>query len=156
MFRNLEALAVRACRMRKLLTSRTLEQSRMMLRVTRGNSINSTAATDVLAGTNRPQHRDAATIQRWIADVHLLFELSRFVDWRRLLTIEKTDTLLRWHRKDLRLFWRWKSGGQGASDSSDAMNALLCVLQALLPAAFLAHGVMFQFSGDPKDHAACS
>ena len=38
-----------------------------------------------------------------------LVALSRFVDWRRLLTIVKPDTLLRWHRKDFKLVWRWKS-----------------------------------------------
>jgi putative transposase len=43
-----------------------------------------------------------------------LVALSRFVDWRRLLTIVKPDTLVRWHRKGFRLFWRWKSRGRAA------------------------------------------
>jgi transposase len=39
--------------------------------------------------------------------------LSRFVEWRRLLTIAKPDTLIRWHRKGFRLFWCWKSRAPG-------------------------------------------
>src|SRR5580700_10712561 len=42
-----------------------------------------------------------------------LSALSRFVEWRRLLTIVKPETLMRWHRKGYRLFWRWKSRGPG-------------------------------------------
>jgi putative transposase len=42
-----------------------------------------------------------------------LVVLSRFVAWRRLLTIVKPDTLIRWHRKGFRLFWRWKSRAPG-------------------------------------------
>jgi transposase InsO family protein len=39
----------------------------------------------------------------------VLVGLSRFLEWRRLLVIVKPDTLIRWHRKGFRLFWRWKS-----------------------------------------------
>src|SRR5262252_8914388 len=42
-----------------------------------------------------------------------LVALSRFVDWRQLLVIVKPDTLIRWHRKAFRLFWRWRSQGPG-------------------------------------------
>jgi transposase InsO family protein len=42
-----------------------------------------------------------------------LVALSRFVDWRQLLMIVKPDTLIRWHRKGFRLFWRWKSRAPG-------------------------------------------
>ena len=42
-----------------------------------------------------------------------LVGLSRIVEWRRLLTIVRPDTLIRWHRKGFRLFWRWKSRGPG-------------------------------------------
>jgi len=38
-----------------------------------------------------------------------LVVLSRLVDWRRLLVVVKPDTLIRWHRKGFRLFWKWKS-----------------------------------------------
>ncbi len=35
--------------------------------------------------------------------------LSRFFDWKSALVIVQPATLLRWHRKGFRLFWRWKS-----------------------------------------------
>jgi len=35
--------------------------------------------------------------------------LSRFLDWRSMLTVVKPDTLIRWHRQGWRLFWQWKS-----------------------------------------------
>jgi putative transposase len=35
--------------------------------------------------------------------------LSRWLDWRSMLTVVQPDTLIRWHRRGWRLFWRWKS-----------------------------------------------
>ena len=35
--------------------------------------------------------------------------LARWFAWREALTIVQPATLLRWHRKGFRLFWRWKS-----------------------------------------------
>ena len=43
----------------------------------------------------------------------ILVALSRLIDWRPLLTVVKPDTLIRWHRKGFRLFWRWKSRPHG-------------------------------------------
>src|SRR5687767_11358448 len=43
----------------------------------------------------------------------VLVALSSLVEWRRLLTIVKPETLIRWHRKGFRLFWRWKSTTPG-------------------------------------------
>lgn len=43
----------------------------------------------------------------------ILVTLSRLVNWRQLLVIVKPDTLIRWHRKGFRLFWRWKSNAPG-------------------------------------------
>jgi hypothetical protein len=54
----------------------------------------------------KPRRADDATRIALVA-------LSRLVDWRRLLTIVQPDTLLRWHRTGLRLFWRWKSKPRG-------------------------------------------
>src|SRR5215469_5885841 len=34
--------------------------------------------------------------------------LSRWFDWRSALTVVKHKTLVAWHRKGFRLFWRWK------------------------------------------------
>jgi putative transposase len=42
-----------------------------------------------------------------------LARVSRFFDWRNALTIVKPDTLIRWHRKGFRLFWKWKSKPRG-------------------------------------------
>src|SRR2546425_13146223 len=42
-----------------------------------------------------------------------LARLSRFFDWGNTLTIVKPDTLIRWHRKGFRLFWKWKSQPRG-------------------------------------------
>ena len=38
-----------------------------------------------------------------------LAHLSRFFPWPDALTIVNPDTLIRWHRRSFRLFWRWKS-----------------------------------------------
>ena len=35
--------------------------------------------------------------------------LSRWLDWRSVLSVVQPDTLIRWHRQGWRLFWRWKS-----------------------------------------------
>src|SRR6266852_3056423 len=50
----------------------------------------------------RPRRADDATRITLVA-------LSRLVAWRQLLTIVKPETLIRWHRKGFRLFWRLKS-----------------------------------------------
>jgi transposase InsO family protein len=42
----------------------------------------------------------------------LLWVLARLVrlDWRRHLVVVTPETVLRWHRRGWRLFWRWRSG----------------------------------------------
>jgi putative transposase len=42
-----------------------------------------------------------------------LAQLMRFFDWRDALTVVKPDTLIRWHRRGFRLFWKWKSRSSG-------------------------------------------
>ena len=39
--------------------------------------------------------------------------LSRYFEWCDALTVVKPDTLIRWHRKGFRLFWKWKSRSSG-------------------------------------------
>jgi len=34
---------------------------------------------------------------------------SRMFDWENALVVVTPDTLIGWHRKGFRLFWRWKS-----------------------------------------------
>src|SRR5881296_911851 len=40
-------------------------------------------------------------------------QLSKWFDWRDTLTVVKPDTLIRWHRKAFRVFWKWKSRPRG-------------------------------------------
>jgi putative transposase len=51
----------------------------------------------------KPRHADDATRIT-------LVMLSHLIDWRAVLTIVKPNTLIRWHRKGFRLFWRWNRG----------------------------------------------
>ncbi len=39
--------------------------------------------------------------------------LSWLIEWRRIVTVVKPDTLIRWHRKGFQLFWRWNSRPPG-------------------------------------------
>ena len=39
--------------------------------------------------------------------------LGRMFSWRGALVNIKPDTFIRWHRKGIRLLWRWKSGPVG-------------------------------------------
>ena len=52
--------------------------------------------------------RRAADSTRWV-----MAALSRFFPWRGALVNVKADTLIRWHRKGFRLFWRWESKPTG-------------------------------------------
>src|SRR5262245_31989970 len=54
----------------------------------------------------KPRRADNATRITLVA-------LSRFLDWRQLLTVVKPETVIRWHRKGFQLFWRWKSRAPG-------------------------------------------
>src|SRR6266700_180437 len=38
-----------------------------------------------------------------------LAQLARFFEWRDALMAVKPMTLIRWHQKGFRLFWKWKS-----------------------------------------------
>jgi len=42
-----------------------------------------------------------------------LAHFARLFDWRDVLSVVKPDTLVRWHRKGFRLFWKWKSRSSG-------------------------------------------
>ena len=54
----------------------------------------------------RPRRADDSA--RW-----MLAALSQWFAWRDALVNVQADTLLRWHRQGLRLFWRWKSKTAG-------------------------------------------
>ncbi len=51
---------------------------------------------------NKARRADDST--RW-----LMSFLSRWFDWRNALVVVQPETLIRWHRRGFRLFWRWKS-----------------------------------------------
>ena len=45
--------------------------------------------------------------------LHLLLLAKITRTWRQVLMIVQPATLLRWHRKGFRLFWKWKSQRHG-------------------------------------------
>ena len=54
-----------------------------------------------------------------------LAQLARFFDWRNALTVVKPDTLIRWHRRGFRLFWKWKSRPRGRPTVSANLQKLI-------------------------------
>jgi hypothetical protein len=50
---------------------------------------------------------------------------SRWFDWRNALVIVQPATLIRWHRKGFRLFWRWKSRPVGRPRLPKDIQALI-------------------------------
>ena len=60
----------------------------------------------------------------------LLVVLARFFDWRSALVIVKPDTLVRWHRRGFRLFWRWKSRPRGRPPLPTNLQALIRAMAA--------------------------
>jgi transposase InsO family protein len=59
-----------------------------------------------------------------------LVTLSPFVDWRHLLTVVKPETLIRWHRKGFRLWWRWKSRRRGRPPIPVDLQRLVATMAA--------------------------
>jgi putative transposase len=66
----------------------------------------------------RPRRADDFT--RW-----LMSFLSRWFDWRNALVVVKPETLIRWHRRGFRLFWRWKSRPVGRPRLPKDIQALI-------------------------------
>ena len=57
-----------------------------------------------------------------------LVVLARLIDWRAALTIVQPDTLIRWHRKGFRLFWRWKSRAPGRPSVPADLQQLIAAM----------------------------
>ena len=74
----------------------------------------------------RPHRANDAT--RW-----LMAAVSRLFDWRMALVVVKPDTLVRWHRKGFRLFWRWKSKPTGRPRLSKDLRRLIREMAAENP-----------------------
>jgi putative transposase len=51
--------------------------------------------------------------------------LSKLFDWKNALVIVKPETLIHWHRKGFRLFWRWKSKRRGRPRLSIEIQKLI-------------------------------
>src|SRR3989442_1466516 len=61
----------------------------------------------------------------------LFWVLVRLVrgDWRRHLVLVKPETIVRWHRRAWRLFWRWRSRGRsGRPRVSAEVQALIATM----------------------------
>jgi putative transposase len=71
----------------------------------------------------KPRRADAATRI-------ILVGLSRFLEWRPLLTVVKPETLIRWHRKGFQLFWRWKSRAPGRPPIPVDLQQLIAMMAA--------------------------
>jgi len=74
-----------------------------------------------------PPHR-ADDSTRW-----MMAFLSRLFDWRPALVIVKPATLLEWHRKGFRLFWRWKSKPAGRPSLPRGLQQLIRKMAAENP-----------------------
>lgn len=75
----------------------------------------------------KPRRADDAT--RW-----LMATLSRMFQWRDALVNVKPDTLIRWHRRGFRLFWRWKSKPTGRPRLPKDLRQLIQEMAAENPA----------------------
>jgi hypothetical protein len=72
--------------------------------------------------------RRADDSTRW-----LMSFASRWFDWRNALVVVKPDTLIRWHRKGFRLFWRWKSRPVGRPRLPKDIQVLILQMAAENP-----------------------
>jgi len=59
--------------------------------------------------------------------------LSNWFPWREALVIVKPETLLGWHRRGFRLFWKWKSKRRGRPRISKDVQALIQQMAANNP-----------------------
>jgi hypothetical protein len=59
-----------------------------------------------------------------------LVALSAFIEWQRLLTIVRPETLIGWHRKGFRLWWRWKSRARGRPRIPMELQQLIATMAA--------------------------
>ena len=74
----------------------------------------------------RPRRADGST--RW-----MMGTLSRVFPWRDALVNVKPDTLIRWHRKGFRLFWRWRSRPVGRPRLPKDLQELIWKMDAENP-----------------------
>ena len=56
--------------------------------------------------------------------------LARLFEWRNALRVVEPETLIRWHRKGFRLFWRWKSRSRGRPKLPSNLRQLIRAMAA--------------------------
>ena len=71
----------------------------------------------------KPRRADDST--RW-----LMVALSHLFNWRDGLIAVKPESLIRWHRKGFRLFWRYKSKPAGRPPLPVNIRELICAMAA--------------------------
>ena len=54
---------------------------------------------------------------------------SRFFNWREALMIVKPETLIGWHRKGFKLWWRWKSRFGRPRIPEDPRHLIVCMVR---------------------------
>ena len=59
-----------------------------------------------------------------------LVVLSRWLDWRAMVTVVQPATLIRWHRQGWRLFWRWTSRAGRPAIPADLRRLIIAMARA--------------------------
>lgn len=71
------------------------------------------------------QERKKKAAATTAADRFVLSKLARFFDWRSAFVIVKPATLIGWHRRAFRRFWRWRSTPVGRPPISADLRRLI-------------------------------
>ena len=74
---------------------------------------------DVLRRTRKPLHLTNRDRVLWVAFSRL------WPDWRGSLAIVQPKTVVTWHRRGWRLYWRWKCRGRGRPAVSAEVRSLI-------------------------------
>lgn len=83
-------------------------------------------AAGPLERKTKPRRADAATRLALVL-------LSKLFAWRDALVAVKPETLIGWHRRGFRLFWRWKSKPRGRPRISADLRKLITNLAESTP-----------------------
>ena len=75
--------------------------------------------------------------------------LAKLFEWRNALIVVKPDTLIRWHRKGFRLFWRWKSRPKGRPPVPEELKKLI-VKRAIANVSYVKFANMWTWAGHAR------
>ncbi len=82
----------------------------------------------LIIATRNPKKRWSITT----LDRALLVALASIAKhWRDALLVTKPDTLLRWHRRGFKLFWRWKTRRRAKSAANPASAERIALIKAM-------------------------